>query len=699
MAILENIRNKAGVLVSVIIGLALVSFILGDILTKGNSKLFSSSEYDVANVAGKSVPIQLYQEKLDEVFKVYQMNNRDKEMDEQTMESLREQTWNDLIETFVMEDEYKDLGIDISLEELKDMVVGSNIHPIIKQVFGDPETGQVNTAGVQNFIENLETQYKEQKPFWLYLENEIIRKKKLSKFNNLVKKAVFVTNFEAENALAEKNHEVVFDFVAKKFSDISDSLVSFTDSDISEYYKSHESDYEQEASRSVAYVTFDVVASAEDNVYAQKWINNILPEFQSVDNDIQFVNFNSDVPFDTKNYKKGELVERLDTIMFDQEVGYVYGPYFENLTYKLAKLSEINFLPDSVRASHILIKYEQNQDQYNAAKALLDSLKTLAEGGASFADLATKHSVDGSAQAGGDLGWFKEGAMVAQFSDACFKGKKGDLVIVDTQFGSHLILITDRSKDVKKVKVGIIERKVEPSTNTFQDYFAKASKFAGSNRSEESFNAAITEQNLNKRVATLRENDKQIGGLDNPRQLIKWSFQNEKGAVSDVFEFGSRYVVAVVTDVKEKGKASLDQVRNEVETVLIKEKKGDYFSNKFNEAIKNGKDLSGIASEFGLEVENSGNISFATFQIAGHGMEHKVIASAVKLKKDELSKAVTGDNGIYVLKVTAVSDKENKDIQPEKTRLANSIMQRVDYEVYNALKENSNISDNRSKFY
>jgi len=698
MATLEKIRNKFGVLVTIIIGLALLAFILGDVLKSGSS-LFSSSQYEIAEVAGASIPVQEYQKNLNKVMEVYKMNNKGKEIDDQTNQSLKDQTWNDLIQSYVMNNEYDELGIDVSLDELEDMVVGTNLHPIIKQVFGDPKTGVVNTEGVKNFIQNINDQYKEQKPFLQYIENEIVTKRKISKFNNLVKKAVYVTQKEADMAAAEKNKEVNFDFVAKKYNEISDSLVSFTDSDIENYYNEHKSDFEQEDSRSIAYVVFDVVASADDNFIAQKWINDIVPEFKSTDNDVQFVNFNSDVdaPYDNKNYSKGELVPRLDTIMFDKEVGYVYGPYFENRTYKLAKLSEINFVPDSVKASHILLKYENDQNQYNAAHEKLDSLKLLVENGASFAELAKKFSLDGSASVGGDLGWFKEGMMVKSFSDFSFSGKKGDLGIVDSQFGTHLILITDRSAEVKKVKVGIIEREVVAGSKTLQDFYAKASKFAGENRDLDNFTASQEKLGMQRRVATISKNDKQIGGLKRTQQLVKWAFEANKNEVSDVFDFDNRYVVAVITDVKEKGIANLDDVRSQVEQVVVKKKKAAIFTEKFNSEISAGNDLNKIAQTNSLSVEKSGPTTFFSFQLPGYGVEHEVIATAVATEKETLN-VVEGTSAVYVLKVVSVNDLTSNNAEVEKSRLKTGLLQRVDYEVYNALKDLAKVSDDRIKF-
>ncbi|MEA3443274.1 MAG: peptidylprolyl isomerase [Bacteroidota bacterium] len=699
MATLQKIRNRGGLIV-VIIGIALLAFVLGDILNSNSSSLFSDSSFEIANVDDQSIPVQFYQQKLNEAIEAIQLLRGGDNLDEQTIESLQEQTWNDIIQSAVLENDYQELGIGISNGELKDMFVGENIHPIVQQVFGNPDTKEVNTQAIQNFIKNIDGEFKEQKPILIYLEKEVIRKKKLVKYNNLVKKGVFVTKLQGEMAAQEKNPEVNFSFVAKKYSEISDSLVIVSEGDIQNYYDEHKNNYKQEASRGLAYVAWDVIASPADNEMANKWIHNIVKDFSEAENNVQFVNFNSDVSIDQKNYKKGELPERIDSLMFAADSGYVFGPYFENMTYKLAKLHAINYLPDSVKASHILIKYEQDQTQYDNARALLDSLKTLVEEGVDFAELAKTNSVDGSAQAGGDLGWFEEGAMVAPFNDACFNGVVGDLVIIDSQFGSHLIKVTGRGEEVKKVQVAIVQREVVPSSKTFQGFYLKASEFAGNNRNEEQFNAAITEQNLNKRVATVTINQKQVGGLENPREIVRWAFETEKGSVSnEVFEFGTRYVVAIVTDAKEKGLAPLEQKRPEIELAVKQQKKGELFAEKFNNSVSGGKSIVEIGQEYGIKVEQAEAISFASFQLPGYGAEHKVIATAIASEQDKISSAIEGANAVFVIQVSAKTEKTDLNPEVEKSRLMTAAQQRVDYDVYNSIKEKANVIDNRSKFY
>lgn len=697
MATLEKIRNKGGLLVTIIIGLALLAFILGDILNSTGSKF--SNDLTVAEVFDQELNVQDYQNRLNEVFDIYRQNRG--EIDEQTADQLTNQTWEDFVREAVLKDAYDAYGINVPLEEMKDMVQGENLHPIIVQVFGDPNTGQVNKEGIRNFISNINGQYAEQKPFWLYIEKEVYSKRKVSKYNNLIKKAVYTTSSQAELTLKGKSNNANIEFIAKNKAEVSDSLVKFTEDEISAYYDNNLKKYEMASpARDIMYVAYDVVPSPQDNQDAMNWINGIIREFAASTNDAAFVNMNGDESYVDKYYGKGELDQRIDSAMFNNEVGYIFGPYFENMTYKLAKLAKVEQRPDSVKASHILIRNEKNDPAVaTRSKQILDSLKTLVESGANFAQLAITNSQDGSAPQGGDLGWFKEGAMVKPFNDACFNGKKGDLVIVQTQFGDHLIQITDVSKTSKKVQVAILTRKVEPSTDTYQQIYSKASTFSSENRDLTAFNAGVTKNNLSPRTATVLENDRTIAGLEQPRELIKWAFAANKGDVSEVFELGNRFVIATVANVKEAGIQPLADVRAQVEAAVRAEKKGQYLFDKFNSALSSGVGFEGLQAAVNGKRDMAQAINFESFQIPGYGAEHELIAHVSMMKKGDISKPIIGQNSVFVVRINDVVANPASDVKAEKNRINSTKINIAESTAYTALKKLADIKDHRSKWF
>ncbi|MFW5751799.1 MAG: peptidylprolyl isomerase, partial [bacterium] len=473
MATLETIRNRAGILIAIVIGLALLAFILGDLLGGGNT-MFMSRQMEIGKIAGTSVSVNEYQQKIEELAEIYKLNSGQRTLDAATMEDLQDQTWNLMVQQTILNKQLEKLGLAVTPEEVFEMVQGENPHPTIRQMFTNPETGEFNKAYVLQFLKAMsQGQVGEQREFWLYLEKEIIRERKLTKYNNLIKKGMYATSLEAKNEFVNTNKKYSLGYVMRRFTEIPDSLVTVTDKDLKKYYGEHKNNYEQEASVDLEYVAFEVLPSEEDYTLAQEWINDIQDEFATARDDQQFVNLNSDVPFDNKNYKKGELPETIDEFMFTAEVGDIYGPYLENDAYKLSKLSEINFIPDSVRARHILIAPEQQDpDAMQRAVNRADSLRELISEGAGFAELARQYSDDGSAGEGGDLGWFTEGEMVQPFNDFVFNGDKGDIEVVETRFGAHVIEIIDQSAEVKKVKVATIVHNVEPSDETYQEIYS-----------------------------------------------------------------------------------------------------------------------------------------------------------------------------------------------------------------------------------
>ena len=695
MATLEKIRKK-GPLVAVIIGIALVSFILGDFLSSGKS-MFTDSQNEMAKVFDKSISYNDYFEQTERLRQIYINNQGGKTtIDAETEESIRKQIWDEIIKSAVMEQSYNELGLGIHPEELFELTQGQNLHPIVQQIFQNKETGQVDRAQIINFLKNMDNEEAiDSKNYWLFLEEQIVTSQVFSKYMNLVKKGMYATSYEGKTALEEKNLEANFDFIVQKYNAISDSAISFSEQDVQSYYDIHNKKYEQEASRDIAYVTFDVIASEMDDKNAREALNKLIPEFKASDNDMQFVNLSSDEPYDETNYKQGILPEMLDTFAFSSEIGDMYGPYKENNSYKIAKLSAINYLPDSLKASHILIKVETQED-YNTAHALIDSLKLLIENGADFSELAKKHSVDGSAPNGGDLGWFKEKQMVKPFNDWCFEAKVGDLGIVDSQFGVHLIKLTDRGKEVKKVQVGIVEIKVIAGTKTYRDIYAKANTFAGQNRTLESFESAIVSENLTKRLApNLNKAEKKIAGLDRPDILINWAYRANLNEVSTVFDFSDKFVVAVLTGVREKGIAPLEQVRQQVEAEVIKNKKADKIIAMLNAEISENKTLEQIASKIEAKVEKAESINFSSFQVPGAGIEPELIAAVLNSEENKISTPVKGTNGVYVYMVTSLNKKEGGDYLAEEKRLTASAQSRAEYQTYEAMKKLANIVDNR----
>ena len=694
--VIGKIREQSTLLM-ILIGGAMLAFILGDLLNSG-SFILNGSPTEVGEIAGNTVDGRAFEERVQVSIENYKTQTGQSSIDNATTDQLREQTWQQMVREFVMGQELDATGVRVSAEELYDLVQGNSPHPQVLQAFTNPETGQFDQAQVISFLKKMETD-EDLKKRWIAFEKDIARLQRNDKYNNLIKKGLYVTNKEAESDFLSKNQGATIKFVLKRYASVADSTVEVSDSDIKKYYNANKSKFEQDASRDVEFVTFRVEPSKEDFEKVKNWADRLKPEFAASENDTLLVNRESDVRFNARWLVKGELGGSIDTLMFAADQGYVEGPYLQDQTYRLAKLIGVKMAPDSVNARHILIRPE-TYGSLEAAKVTADGLKDVIENGGDFAALALQVSEDpGSGAKGGDLDWFKEGQMVPSFNDACFDGDEGDLVVVQSQFGYHIIEVLEQKGNTEKRAIAFIDRTVEPSTKTFQIVYGSADEFARSITSLASFDQEIASRGLNKRIASnLKENEKTIAGLENPRELIRWAYKSEKEDISEVFELGNTFVVGALTAVREEGFTAIDEIKEELEAGAIKEKKAANFMEEFD-AAKAG-DIQVIADNMNLPLEGKNNILFSAAAITGLGREPALLGTVSGMEIGDISKAIKGDQGVYVV---YLDSRAEAPAQPNYTInasiLNSSLSSRVDYEVFEALKEKADIVDNRAKFF
>ena len=253
MATLEKIRNR-GVLLIVIIGLAMAAFILGD-LFQSRSTFFGDTSREIAEISGESVMIDYYQRGVEELSEVYKMNTGQQTLDAQTTDQIHEQVWNNLLREVILGKEYEKLGLAVTGDELFDMIQGNNIHPIVSQLFANPETGQVDRSVVLNFLKQLDRDEKT-KNYWLYIENEIKNQRWLEKYNTIIQKGLYTNSKEAEFVLTGNKTSKAIEFFAVPYNTIADSKIAVSSSEIKDRYDETIENYKQEASRQAEYITF-----------------------------------------------------------------------------------------------------------------------------------------------------------------------------------------------------------------------------------------------------------------------------------------------------------------------------------------------------------------------------------------------------------------------------------------------------------
>jgi len=699
MAIIQSIRNRAGLLIAVIVGVALLAFIVGDFIVSGGF-IYQKSKLNVAEINGKKISYPEYQKlylQFENILKIqYQTNS----LDENMSASIRNQTWQEILQRFILFREYEKLGLVVHDQEFSDLIQGPNPHQLVMQMFGDPQTGTLNRLQLTEFLSRIDQLTGDQKTLWVYYEDMINKERLYNKYHTLIRQGLYVNKLEAQTRQEQINNSVDISFVQKSYSSIPDSTILISNSELKEYYKENKERFKQEETRNIKYVAFEVIPSKKDYKDAEAWINDAYEEFLEIEDVEQYINFNSP-PYDPTNYKKGELPDTLDNFMFKAKPGDVYGPYFEDNAFKLAKLVKINYLSDSVRVSDILLPVNQNNINY--MQMLADSIKTLLEDGTDFAKLARENSADPSAQIGGDLGWIREGYNGRYFSDSCFYAEKGDVKITYGESGLHIVKITDVSKPVKKIQVGILSREVIPSNETDQIYYSKAVEFATQNNTIEKFEAATSEDDLRAiPVFELKPLDNEVQGLDDSRYLVHWAFQAEEGDIVDeIRAYGSKYVVAIVTKVNHKGYSPLEEIKPDLEIEIAKDKKAEIIKTEMMQALENSVTIDDLADHLNLDIQSATGIRFNSFSVPGAGNESKLIAAALNSEPDQLSDPIDGENGVYMLNVENINAPENQfdNLNMTKSYIQRNYANRAMRSTFQTLIELADIKDHRVNFY
>jgi peptidyl-prolyl cis-trans isomerase D len=716
MATLQNIRNRAGLLVAIVIGLALFAFILGDLMGSGSPRLGKRS---VAEINGKGIGVNDYLEREKSLREFYQLNSGGQSLNAETERQIQQETWRRLVRETIMEDSYKKLGITVSTDELKTMVTGdqtmglsgnpalSEPHPIVRQMFSNPETGQLNRAVMTNYFNALDNpQFAQEKMRWLFIEKEILDEKMNQKYFNLVRKGFQPSSLDLKDYVNETGKSTDFAYISKPFSEISDDEISYTETDLKAYYRDNRESYKQQPSRTFQYVVFEVVPSERDVEMARQWSDQTKTEFLRTQNNdvIRYVNGISDEPFDPRYYTYSELSGTIRDSVFEADKETVFGPYREEESFKLSRLHDVQMRPDSVRVRHILLSPQTYGGDIRTARSVADSLMGVLRAGGNFNQIALQYSADESNRSiGGDLGWFTEGTMVNAFNDACFSNGKGDLVSAETQFGIHIIRIEDQSRPVRKVQVATIVHSIYASDETNQDYYNRAVKFRGKATNLEKFTEQAREFGLDPRFAPNITKDQQtIPGIEEPVQLIKWAYTAEVNSVSDIFsQSDEKYIVAVLTEAKEEGYASLEDVRGEIIIAVKKQKKAEKLVDKFNTELAGVSDLNQFGAQNDEQVGEATQVKFANTYVTGVGLEPYIVGAAMYLPENQISKPLIGESGVFVISVTNRTEPPVPEtIDPAvASRLRYTMESRSNYEAYNALVESANVKDNRLELF
>ncbi|MBC7866815.1 MAG: peptidylprolyl isomerase, partial [Gloeobacteraceae cyanobacterium ES-bin-316] len=544
------------------------------------------------------------------------------------------------------------------------------------------------------------------------INNEVINPLKLTtivaKYSSLLSAAAYYPKWMQEKETADNKNFAEISYVAIPYSEISDSAVKVTNADIDTYVKKHKDLFKQEAGRMISFVSFSQLPSQEDSNRVKLLVEGIKTSFATDTNTQAFVARNTSIiDFQDTYLPKAKIQSSQTDTIAKLPVGTVYGPYVDGGAYVVAKMLGSKQLPDSVAARHILIPTvnPQTGEAINAdstAKRLADSIFNAIKGGADFAALALKYSSDGSKDKGGDLGTFGYGAMVPEFNDFTFSKPVGSREVVKTQFGYHVIEITNQKDFNPAYKIAFVAKEITSSDLTVNSASLQATKASNvKNAAEFAKYTATNGLQLTQNPTALKENDFSVGSLQDARSLVRWAFDAKKGEVSEPFSIGDEFVVAVVDKVLQEGVQDAETAKTGAEAIIRKEKKAAMIKTKLGASPT----LEAAAAAYGKQVAQAGadsSITFSTAIINGVGDEPKMLGAAFnKAYQAKPTVPFAGKNAVYVLKVNSIKTKpaDAPEMLAQQRSNRISALRSQTNNWFEGLRKQADIKDKRSKIF
>ena len=710
MALINTIREKSGWAVGAIV-IGLLLFMVGGDLFTGQNSFFNRNDRSVGEIAGEKVDYDQFQATLEQAKQAF-IQQQGRQPDEQTMGYLRDQAWNQLLYRIAFQKQFEKLGLKVSDDELTDMVQGNNVHPSIRQAFSD-STGNFDVLKVKEYLRNLDKMDPQAQAAFANFENNLRPERLGSKYNNLLKMSTYVTTAEAKRYNEAQSAQANLRYLFVPYFSLSDSSVTVTDEQLQAYLDKNKGRYKVEDGRSIEYVTIPVTASADDSTEVRKTVGELATQFATAPADSVFVKLNSDNPTSPAYLSPADMPEKLRE-QLPLQVGKVYGPYAENGTYSLFKVTGQKAGEQAAaRASHILIKADGTSPEADAAaKAKATEVLNKIKNGANFADMARQYGSDGTTATGGDLGWFQQGRMVPEFEKAVFGASSAGLLpnLVKTSFGYHIIKIT-APKTNQTYRVATVQKSIQPTDATSDAAYNKAQELKGAATDLESFRKAVAaDKSLQKVEAKgLGRGDQAVNNLQGARDLVRWAYGADGsqgpgaqgiGEVSPVFDLGGQYVIAVLTGERSKGTADLASVKPEITAQVRNELKAEQIKQKLNAA--KGSTLEQMAQAYGpaAQVKTADNVVLAQAMIPGLGSEPLAVGRVFGLKPGQKSAPIAGEQGVLVVEPVSVQPAPAAaDVQAARQQLAAQRTARTDGLIYEAIKQHADVKDNRTRFF
>lgn len=657
----------------------------------------------VGKINGEEITSQQFDNVLQNAIQNYKTTSK-QDPDDQTMAQLRNQVWDGLVNQIIIKQAAEKLGIIVTDQEIVDWVTDNpeSLPDMIKKNFED-STGQLNHQILQAALASNNPQVQQ---FWNNVQDYLKEQRLQDKLTSRLYSAVRIPESTLRMHFAEQNEKFTAGYVLFPPDVLCpDSSIQPTESEMHDYYSSHQDDYRTQPTRRLKYIILPAVASAGDSSDIKSEIDRVASLAKSGTDFLELVKEYSETPYDDKFVSHGQLDQQVEAQAFAAKKGDMIGPFLASDGYHLIKImDEQKGKNEYVHAAHVLIHIVPGPDSTSSYKAAENVLKE-ARSGADFASLARQYSQDpGSAQRGGDLGWFAKGMMVKPFEDACFRAGVGQIVgPVRTQFGLHIIKILD--KDLRELKIADIKMSIKVSQQTKDDLKQRAEDFIYVAK-QDGFDKAVNTLSVGARQTPPFNKGKFIPTIGNYEDIVNWTFAGSLADISDVTTIAQGYAVFMISEIKNAGVTPFEQVSNQIKNLIRKQKQ---FNVALSYANQLRQKLSSTDSVSRLVLLDS-RLRYAVTQpfgpggyVPGVGRDYDFAAATAELNVGQISKAIKGEVGVYLIQLLSKTPFDSTTYKIQRMAMMQQLMQQEKSGIVNdwlqQLKESASIEDNRAKIF
>lgn len=654
MAVLETIRVKFGILISVLIAVALLSFIVdfGTIQSLSST----SSKYDVGEIDGKSISYTDFQAEIEKITAISEMNGNPVQGDE-ALAMVRQQAWQQFVNEYLFIPSAKAAGFNVGEEEMYQLLSGEMLSGFLMQMF----QGQLN----KELLVEIEAQVEADETgrmrlFWDNLLETVYTDQFYTKYQSLFAKSSFNNALAVAEQVKDNNTTFDVEFVVVPFGFTQDSTIVVSDKEIKDYYTAHKDNFKQIASRDIEYIVIDIVPSADDVTAANNAIAAVYDEFVAAENMKTFLLSKSERQLEKRWYKAGELntlSSEVEAFVNSARVGDV-SPIFQNgNSFYAVKVMESAQVPEQVQ-----VKY-------------------------------TQAGVEGAAEAlaAAEPQWISQ---MDGFEDLMTTAKGQQITI-----NGMLFEVVDTKDVVLKKRVAILEKTAQPSDATRSACYAKANSVASKAGGKlEGFKKAVEEDGLYAHPYNrMPESANRLGSVEHTKEVTRWAFEAKVGQVSGIISIDNKYyVVAALKGIHKEGFTPVEEVAARIKPVLYQEKAAAKKTAEVAEKINGLTDLAAVAEALGTTVSTKEDVTFASFTSAG--LDNKFIGAASVAEVGALNGPLQGNTGVYVYVVTDRSEGAfftEDDAALREQQMSYSALQML----LPVMMDQAEVKDNTARFY